>query len=112
MKAFAEDKDPGENGRVTYHFKVGNNNTQSTDEFTIDENTGELRTRVNLDREKKSNYQVSKIRGILWNVYFLNKPTMHLATNFSAVDFNRERSRNSNDLRDDSVFDHYLERYR
>jgi len=58
MKVFAEDKDPGENGRVTYHFRVGNNNTQTTDEFMINEITGELRTRVNLDREKKSSYQV------------------------------------------------------
>ncbi len=58
MKVLAEDKDPGENGRVTYHFKVGNNNTQTTDEFSIDENTGELRTIVNLDRERKSIFQV------------------------------------------------------
>lgn len=58
MKVFAEDKDPGENGRVTYHFKVGNNVVQSTDEFHIDENTGELRTLVSLDRERKSTYQV------------------------------------------------------
>ncbi|XP_065199853.1 cadherin-87A [Planococcus citri] len=66
MKVFAEDKDPGENGRVTYHFKVGNNNTQATDEFSIDENTGELRTLVNLDREKRAYYElilVAKDRG-------------------------------------------------
>lgn len=54
----AEDKDEGDNGRVTYHFKVGNNNTQFTDEFSIDENTGELRTTVPLDRENKSSFQV------------------------------------------------------
>lgn len=58
MKVRAEDKDPGENGRVTYHFKVGNNITQATDEFSIDENNGDLRTLVNFDREKKSHYEV------------------------------------------------------
>lgn len=58
-KVVAEDSDPGENGRVTYHLRVGNNDTQSTDEFYIDENNGELRTSVILDREKKASFQVS-----------------------------------------------------
>lgn len=57
-KVVAEDSDPGENGRVTYHLRVGNNDTQSTDEFYIDENNGELRTSVILDREKKASFQL------------------------------------------------------
>ena len=61
MKVLAEDRDDGENGRVTYHFRIGNNDTQKTDEFSIDENTGELHTLVHLDREKKSSYEVIRL---------------------------------------------------
>lgn len=50
----ATDKDNGENGRVTYHFKVGDNIVQETNEFAIDEKNGELRLRRDLDRETEN----------------------------------------------------------
>lgn len=61
MTVKAIDKDENENGRVTYHFKVDGENVQETAEFSIDENSGELRTRQNLDRETRPRYQVSSI---------------------------------------------------
>ncbi|XP_014253016.1 cadherin-87A [Cimex lectularius] len=54
----AVDGDSGENGRVTYHFKMHNENVQETEYFTIDENTGEIRSKQPLDREMKSIYQL------------------------------------------------------
>ena len=48
MKAI--DRDPGENGRVSYHLKVGNRNIQET---------GELRSKIILDREVKSKFEVN-----------------------------------------------------
>lgn len=62
MTVRARDEDPGENGRVTYHFKVNDSNVQETDEFTINEETGELRSKIILDRETKKQYQVSTTR--------------------------------------------------
>lgn len=58
MTVKAVDKDSGENGRVTYHLKVNNHNEQETDEFMIDTDTGELRTKMFLDREVKSKYEL------------------------------------------------------
>lgn len=55
----AVDRDPGENGRVSYHLKVGNRNVQETEEFSIDQETGELRSKIILDREIKSKFEVS-----------------------------------------------------
>lgn len=54
----AVDGDPGENGRITYHFKVNDSNVQETDEFSINEDTGEIRAKIILDRETKPQYQV------------------------------------------------------
>ncbi|XP_063226687.1 cadherin-87A isoform X2 [Bacillus rossius redtenbacheri] len=54
----AVDKDAGENGRVSYHFRVGNENKQETEEFFIDPDTGELRTKIILDREAKDKYEL------------------------------------------------------
>lgn len=59
MTVKAVDKDSGENGRVTYHLKVNNHNVQETDEFIIDMDNGELRTKMFLDREVQSKYEVS-----------------------------------------------------
>lgn len=56
----ANDGDSGENGHVTYHFKVENKNVQETDEFYINEETGEIVTKVLLDREVKDKYEVMK----------------------------------------------------
>lgn len=60
MTVKAIDKDENENGRLTYHFKVDEENVQETEEFSINPNTGELRTKLSLDRETKSKYEVSK----------------------------------------------------
>lgn len=54
----AVDRDSGENGRVSYHLKVGNKNTQETEEFSIDQESGELRSKIILDREAKSKFEV------------------------------------------------------
>ncbi|XP_046393425.1 cadherin-87A-like [Ischnura elegans] len=58
MTVKARDSDPGENGRISYHLKVGNENTQETNEFVISADTGELRTKIILDREVKSKYEL------------------------------------------------------
>jgi len=55
---YAEDKDFGENGRVTYFFKVANSNSQQTDTFIINSETGQIKTQILLDYETKSSYQV------------------------------------------------------
>lgn len=60
MTVKAIDKDEGENGRITYHLKVNGKNVQETDEFVINEETGELKSKVSLDRELKSKYEVGK----------------------------------------------------
>lgn len=57
MTVKAEDEDPGENGRISYHFKVNDSNVQETDEFSIDEETGQLRSKIILDRETRKQYQ-------------------------------------------------------
>lgn len=54
----ASDQDSGENGHVSYHFKVNNTNVQHTDQFMIDAETGELRVRIPLDREIQERYEV------------------------------------------------------
>ncbi|XP_072154327.1 cadherin-87A isoform X2 [Bemisia tabaci] len=58
MKVHAIDTDSGENGRVTYHFKINNLNVQETEEFMINADTGELKSKILLDREEKSSYQL------------------------------------------------------
>lgn len=60
MTVKAIDKDIGENGRLTYHFKIDSENVQETEAFSIDINTGELRSRKFLDRETESKYEVSQ----------------------------------------------------
>ncbi|KFM79704.1 Cadherin-87A, partial [Stegodyphus mimosarum] len=54
----AEDKDRGENGRVSYYLKVGDTNVEETEHFRINTVTGEIRTKVILDREEKPKYQL------------------------------------------------------
>ncbi|KAF8763163.1 Cadherin-87A like protein [Argiope bruennichi] len=54
----AEDKDRGENGRVSYYLKVGDTNVEETEHFRINTVTGEIRTKSILDREEKSKYQL------------------------------------------------------
>ncbi|CAK1578959.1 unnamed protein product [Parnassius mnemosyne] len=54
----AIDVDTGENGRVSYYLKVDNQNVGETQEFSLDKDTGELRTKTFLDREHKAEYQL------------------------------------------------------
>ncbi|GFG39325.1 hypothetical protein Cfor_05830, partial [Coptotermes formosanus] len=54
----ATDKDHGENGQISYHFKVGNENVQETEEFAINADTGELRAKIILDREVRAKYEL------------------------------------------------------
>nr|CAD7400227.1 unnamed protein product [Timema poppensis] len=58
MTVKAVDKDTGDNGRVSYHLKVGNENQQETEEFSINHDTGELRTKIILDREIRAKYEL------------------------------------------------------
>ncbi|KPJ17447.1 Cadherin-87A [Papilio machaon] len=53
----ATDADSGDNGRVSYYLKVDNRNVRDTPEFSLDTDTGELRTKTFLDREHKAEYQ-------------------------------------------------------
>jgi len=43
---------------VTYFFKVANSNAEQTDTFTINTETGQIKTQILLDYETKSSYQV------------------------------------------------------
>ncbi|KAG8178249.1 hypothetical protein JTE90_000350 [Oedothorax gibbosus] len=54
----AEDKDRGENGRVSYYLKLGDTNVEETDKFKINTVTGEIRTKSIMDREEKAKYQL------------------------------------------------------
>ncbi|KAJ4434750.1 hypothetical protein ANN_23319, partial [Periplaneta americana] len=54
----ATDKDQGENGQISYHFKVGNENVQETEEFAINSDTGEIRAKIILDREVRAKYEL------------------------------------------------------
>lgn len=56
VKAF--DNDTGDDGKVSYHLQVKNENVQETDEFVINEITGELRTKRLLNRKIKSRYEL------------------------------------------------------
>ncbi|XP_026727127.1 cadherin-87A [Trichoplusia ni] len=54
----ATDEDSGENGRVSYYLKVDNQNVGETPEFSLDPDSGELRTKTFLDREHMAEYQL------------------------------------------------------
>ena len=43
---------------MKYHIRVQDKNVQETDEFSLDENSGELKTKKVLDREEKEKYDV------------------------------------------------------
>ncbi|XP_058810290.1 cadherin-87A isoform X2 [Phymastichus coffea] len=58
MTIKAIDKDSGDNGKVSYHMKVGNRNVQETEEFSINQETGELRSKIILDRETKNKFEI------------------------------------------------------
>lgn len=54
----ANDSDNGENGKISYHLQVSNENVQETATFEINELSGELRLKRKLDRKKKSRYEI------------------------------------------------------
>ncbi|VVD05271.1 unnamed protein product [Leptidea sinapis] len=54
----ATDADPGENGRVSYYLKIDNRNVNETQEFSLDSQLGQLRTKTFLDRELQPEYQL------------------------------------------------------
>lgn len=58
MTVKAIDNDPGENGHVNYYLKHGNKNVNEDDEFIIDKETGELRSKIILDREIKNKFDL------------------------------------------------------
>lgn len=61
IKVQAEDNDRGENGRVTYSILRAPTNFQVN--FRIDEDTGDVRSAVQFDREVISSYTLT-IRGV------------------------------------------------
>ncbi|XP_044756698.1 cadherin-87A [Coccinella septempunctata] len=61
MTVKAVDNDEGENGRVTYHLRNNVGIIQETEEFVIDSDTGELRTKKSLDRERTSRYELTLV---------------------------------------------------
>lgn len=54
----ANDSDHGENGKISYHLQVNNENVQETETFEINEISGELRLKQKLERKKKSRYEI------------------------------------------------------
>ncbi|XP_062126234.1 cadherin-87A [Drosophila sulfurigaster albostrigata] len=54
----AQDNDTDGGGRISYHLQVNNLNVQETTEFKIDEDTGELRARQQLNRKNRANYDI------------------------------------------------------
>lgn len=58
MTVKARDNDTGINGQLKYHLQVSSRNVQETDDFRIDEATGELRLKRLLDRKAQSKYEL------------------------------------------------------
>lgn len=58
VQAMDQDGPDNDNGKISYFFKVNNENIAETGEFKIDQTTGELRTKVKLDREEKDHYEL------------------------------------------------------
>lgn len=51
MTVKAMDNDTGDNGKIKYHLQVNNQNVQETDDFIIDEMSGELRAKRKLSKK-------------------------------------------------------------
>lgn len=54
----AEDDDPGDSATLTYHIRVGEQLVQETPEFQLNQKSGELRTRLKLDREAQASFEL------------------------------------------------------
>lgn len=58
MTVKAADNDTGINGQLKYHLQVSSRNVQETENFRIDEATGELRLKRPLNRKNQSKYEL------------------------------------------------------
>ncbi|XP_058116398.1 cadherin-87A [Anopheles ziemanni] len=58
MTVKATDNDSGANGKVLYYLQVNNQNVQETEEFSVNEMSGELRIRRQLERKRQSRYEL------------------------------------------------------
>lgn len=58
MTVKATDEDDGENGKINYYLQVNNENVLETDEFRIDEHSGELKLKKSINREKQSKFEL------------------------------------------------------
>ncbi|XP_034663045.1 cadherin-87A isoform X2 [Drosophila subobscura] len=83
----AMDNDTGENGRISYHLQVNNQNQQENTEFKINEATGELRARQQLNRKNRANYDIILVARDAGNPPF---ESLRLLT-VSIVDANENR---------------------
>ncbi|KAI9552006.1 hypothetical protein GHT06_022343 [Daphnia sinensis] len=54
----ADDDDPGDSATLTYHIRVGEQLVQETPEFQLNPKSGELRTRLKLDREAQASFEL------------------------------------------------------
>ncbi|XP_030078648.1 cadherin-87A [Drosophila hydei] len=83
----ALDNDTDGIGKVSYHLQVNNQNVQQTTEFKIDEATGELRVRQQLNRKNRANYDIILVARDAGNPPF---ESLRLLT-VSIVDANENR---------------------
>ncbi|XP_001989490.2 cadherin-87A [Drosophila grimshawi] len=83
----ALDNDTDGTGKVSYHLQVNSQNVQQTTEFKIDENTGELRSRQQLNRKNRANYDIILVARDAGNPPF---ESLRLLT-VSIVDANENR---------------------
>lgn len=80
----AEDPDNGDNGKISYHLQVNNENVQETDKFEINSISGELRLKKQLNKKELSRYEiilVARDHGIPTNFQQLRFLTILLVDN-------------------------------
>jgi len=80
----AEDPDNGDNGKISYHLQVNNENVQETDTFEINPINGELRLTKQLNKKELSRYEiilVARDHGIPTNFQQLRFLTILLVDN-------------------------------
>ncbi|XP_030572028.1 cadherin-87A [Drosophila novamexicana] len=85
VKALDNDTDGG--GKISYHLQVNNQNVQQTTQFKIDEASGELRARQQLNRKHRANYDIILVARDAGNPPF---ESLRLLT-VSIVDANENR---------------------